>query len=114
MGKEKEATQEGADEFRQTLLSLWERHCFKLRCYTFSSREPSENVSNKQLHYSRLHQKAAAQQKKLCCPRQVLSYCHLVVFNKESMGTNYTKPGLVIDNALHLMMCEILGLPAYI
>lgn len=63
MEKEKETTQEGADEFRQTLLSLWERHCFKLRCYTFSSREPSENVSNKQLHYSRLHQKAAAQQK---------------------------------------------------
>lgn len=63
MGGEKEAKQEGADDFREMLLSLWERHCFKLRRYTFSSREPSENVSNKRLHYSRLHQKAAAQQK---------------------------------------------------
>lgn len=56
-----------------------------------------------------LHHPTFDQQKWLYCWCRFLSYC-LIVFNKESIGTNYMVLRLVIDKALRLMMWEKLGL----
>lgn len=56
-----------------------------------------------------LHHPTFDQQKWLYCWCRFLSY-RLIVFNKESIGTNYMVLRLVIDKALRLMMWEKLGL----